>query len=141
MIFGERSIHSNRQIRDFIFYLSGSLILALIAIIRLPVFTSHFTPAEFGLFSLVSITYTYLSVALYNWINSCVYRYYHEYEGSGQLHILYSNIFLIFLTASIVIAASVRNLVFFCRREMRSDHWWSRLFVSSLQTRSLVFCW
>jgi O-antigen/teichoic acid export membrane protein len=96
-------MHFNRQIREFIFYLSGSLILALIAIVRLPVFTNHFTPAEFGLFSLVSITYTYLSVALYNWINSCVYRYYHEYEGNGQLHILYSNIFLLFLSASVVL--------------------------------------
>jgi O-antigen/teichoic acid export membrane protein len=103
LIFGEKSIHSYRQIRDFIFYLSGSLILALIAIVRLPVFTSHFTPAEFGLFSLVSITYTYLSVALYNWINSCVYRYYHEYEGNGQLQILYSNIFLLFLSSSAVL--------------------------------------
>jgi O-antigen/teichoic acid export membrane protein len=103
LIFGERSIHSSRQIRDFIFYLSGSSILALISIIRLPVFTSHFTPAEFGLFSLVSITYTYLSVALYNWINSCVYRYYHEYEGRGQLNILYSNIFLLFLSASVIL--------------------------------------
>jgi O-antigen/teichoic acid export membrane protein len=121
LIFGERSIHSNRQIRDFIFYLSGSLILALIAIVRLPVFTSHFTPAEFGLFSLVSITYTYLSVALYNWINSCVYRYYHEYEGSGQLHILYSNIFLIFLSASVVLLL-VSVIWYFCAggKEIRS---------------------
>jgi O-antigen/teichoic acid export membrane protein len=103
LIFGDRSIDSNRQIRDFIFYLSGSVILALIAIVRLPVFTSHFSPAEFGLFSLVSITYTYLSVALYNWINSCVYRYYYEYEGSGRLNILYSNIFLLFLAASLVL--------------------------------------
>lgn len=96
-------MHSYRQIRDFIFYLSGSLILALIAIIRLPVFTNHFTPAEFGLFSLVSITYTYLSVALYNWINSCVYRYYHEYEENRQLNVLYSNIFLLFMAASAVL--------------------------------------
>jgi O-antigen/teichoic acid export membrane protein len=103
LIFGVRSIHSYRQIRDFVFYLSGALILALIAIVRLPVFTSHFTPAEFGLFSLVSITYTYLSIALYNWINSCVYRYYHEYEESRQLHVLYSNIFLLFLSASAVL--------------------------------------
>jgi O-antigen/teichoic acid export membrane protein len=103
LIIGERSIRSNRQIRDFLFYLSGSLILALIAIVRLPVFTSHFTPAEFGLFSLVSITYSYLSVALFNWINSCVYRYYHEYEESGQLPVLYSNIFLLFVAASAVL--------------------------------------
>jgi O-antigen/teichoic acid export membrane protein len=100
LIVGPKSIHSYRQIRDFIFYLSGALILALTAIVRLPVFTSHFTPAEFGLFSLVSITYTYLSVALYNWINSCVYRYYHEYEETGQLNKLYSNIFLLFLISS-----------------------------------------
>jgi O-antigen/teichoic acid export membrane protein len=103
LIFGERSTHSKRQIRDFILYLSGSLVLALIAIVRLPVFTSHFSPAEFGLFSLVSITYSYLSIALYNWINSCVYRYYHEYEVSGQLNILYSNIFILFLAASTVL--------------------------------------
>jgi O-antigen/teichoic acid export membrane protein len=100
---GEKSIQKTRQIRDFIFYLSGSLVLALIAIIRLPVFTSHFTPAEFGVFSLVSITYTYLSVALYNWITSCVYRYYHEYEASRQQHVLFSNIFLLFLVASILL--------------------------------------
>jgi O-antigen/teichoic acid export membrane protein len=119
--FAERSIHSNRQIRDFIFYLSGSLILALIAIVRLPVFTNHFTPAEFGLFSLVSITYSYLSIALFNWINSCVYRYYHEYEGTGQLHILYSNIFLLFLTASVILL--LVSIVWFLSaggKEMRS---------------------
>jgi O-antigen/teichoic acid export membrane protein len=114
-------MRSNRQIRDFIFYLSGSLILAVIAIVRLPVFTSHFTPAEFGLFSLVSITYSYLSVALYNWINSCVYRYYHEYEGSGQLPVLYSNIFLLFLAASAVLMlVSVAWYILAGGKEIRS---------------------
>jgi len=121
LIFGKRSIHSYRQIRDFLFYLSGSLILALIAIVRLPVFTSHFTPAEFGLFSLVSITYTYLSIALFNWINSCVYRYYHEYEESRQLDVLYSNIFLLFLASgAILLLVSIAWFLLAGGREIRS---------------------
>jgi O-antigen/teichoic acid export membrane protein len=100
LIFGKRSIESTRQIRDFLFYLSGSLIVALIAIIRLPVFTNHFTPAEFGVFSLVSITCTYLSIVLYNWITSCMYRYYHEYLEKRQQSVLYSNLIFLFLAAS-----------------------------------------
>src|SRR5665647_2883305 len=74
----------NRQTGDFLIYLTGSLVVALVAIIKLPVFTSHFTPAEFGVFTLVSITYTYLSITLYGWISSCLYRYYHEFTDKGE---------------------------------------------------------
>jgi O-antigen/teichoic acid export membrane protein len=103
LITGENSIQSTRQIRDFVLYLTGSLVLALIAIIRLPVLTNHFTPAEFGIFSLVTITYIYLSVALYNWISSCMYRYYHEYRENQEQAILLSNLIFLFLAASAIL--------------------------------------
>jgi O-antigen/teichoic acid export membrane protein len=101
LIFTEKT--NQKTLRDFIYYLSGSLILAIIAIIRLPVFTSHFTPSEFGVFSLVSITYTYLSVTLYNWITSCIYRYFHEYGESKQYPELFSNIIFLFLVSSMIL--------------------------------------
>ena len=103
MISGESSIKTTRQIRDFSLYLTGSLVLAIIAIIRLPVFTNHFTPAEFGIFSLVTITYTYLSVTLYNWISSCIYRYYHEYSENQEQAVLLSNLMFLFLAASVIL--------------------------------------
>ena len=103
LISGESSIKTTRQIRDFVLYLTGSLVLAIIAIIRLPVFTNHFTPAEFGIFSLVTITYTYLSVTLYNWISSCIYRYYHEYRENQEQAVLLSNLMFLFLAASVIL--------------------------------------
>jgi O-antigen/teichoic acid export membrane protein len=101
LIFAEKT--KLTTLRDFIYYLSGSLILALIAIIRLPVFTSHFTPSEFGVFSLVSITYTYLSVTLFNWITSCMYRYFHEYRENKRYPELFSNIIFLFLVSSVLL--------------------------------------
>jgi O-antigen/teichoic acid export membrane protein len=94
----------NRQARDFILYLSGSLVVAFVAIIRLPVFTQHFSPAELGLFSLVSITYSYVSILLYNWINTCLYRFYYEHEARGNLYILYSHAWFLFVIASLILA-------------------------------------
>jgi O-antigen/teichoic acid export membrane protein len=100
--FADKSIQTPRQIRDFIYYLLGSFVLALIAVIKLPVFTSHFTPHEFGVFSLVSITYTYFSVTLYNWITSCMYRYFHEYGENNRHPVLFSNVIFLFLCSSAI---------------------------------------
>jgi len=103
LILDEKSDQTSRQIRDFVFYLSGSLVLAVIAIVRLPVFTTYFSPSEYGIFSLVSITYTYLSVAFYNWIASCLYRFFNEYTEIRQQSVLYSNIVFLFIGGSIVL--------------------------------------
>jgi O-antigen/teichoic acid export membrane protein len=94
-------LQKTKQIRDFLFYLSGSLFLAIIAIIKLPVFTSQFTPLEFGLYSLVSITFSYLSIALYNWITSCIYRFYIQYKETNKLKVLISNIFCLYILSSV----------------------------------------
>ncbi len=100
---GERFPEATPQIRDFVLYLAGSLVVALVAVIRLPVLTSHFTPADFGIYSLVSITYTYLSMVLYNWLSSCIYRFYNEYREIGKQAELFSNIMFLFLAASLVL--------------------------------------
>jgi len=108
------------QIRDFVLYLTGSLVVALVAVIRLPVFTNHFTPADFGIFSLVFITYTYLSMVLYNWLSSCIYRFYNEYRENGKQAELYSNIMFLFLAASLaLLLVSVTWFLLAGSREVR----------------------
>jgi O-antigen/teichoic acid export membrane protein len=93
---------------DFLLYLSGSLVVALVAILRLPVFTSYFSPEEFGFFSLVSITYTYLSVALYTWISSCLYRFYNEYREVRNIGALYVNaLFLFGISSALLLGITV----------------------------------
>ncbi|HJZ40209.1 MAG TPA: oligosaccharide flippase family protein [Bacteroidales bacterium] len=99
----QRELNKKSQLADFAWYLAGSLVVAIIAIIKLPVFTSRFTPEEFGIFSLVSITYTYLSAVLYNWITSCIYRYYQEFAGNGEKGVLFTNTGFLFLVSSILL--------------------------------------
>jgi O-antigen/teichoic acid export membrane protein len=93
----------NKPVRDFAYYLAGSLVVALVAIVRLPVFTSYFSPAELGLFSLVSITYTYFSLVIYNWITSCIYRFYHAYRHDHDPHVFVTNIVFLLLLSSLLL--------------------------------------
>ncbi len=88
---------------DFLWYLTGALIPALVSIVRLPVFTRYFTPEEYGYYSLVTVTFTYLSITLYSWISSCLWRYYTPYKENSQLPKLYSNLALLFLISTFLI--------------------------------------
>lgn len=94
-----------QQAADFGAYLAGSVIVALVSIVRLPVLTAHFSPAEFGLFSLVSVAYSYFALVLYNWLNSCLYRYYRQHETAGTLPVLVSNLTFLFVVSSLLLAA------------------------------------
>ena len=105
MLFQPGTIKSLPRVGDFVLYLSGSLVVALVAIFRLPVFTAYFTPEAFGFYSLVSITYTYLSIALYNWISSCLYRYYNEYLDANRSGELYAGVTVLFLAATVILLA------------------------------------
>lgn len=95
---------SKKLTTDFLWYLTGALIPALVSIVRLPVFTRYFTPEEYGYYSLVTVTFTYLSITLYSYISSCLWRYYTPYKENRQLPKLYSNLALLFLISTFLIA-------------------------------------
>ena len=98
---------------DFLWYLTGSFVPAMVSIVRLPIFTRYFTPEEYGYYSLVTVTFTYLSITLYSWISSCLWRYYTPYKENRQLPLLYSNLALLYLISTfLIVCISVMWMAF-----------------------------
>jgi O-antigen/teichoic acid export membrane protein len=107
-------------------YFAGNIIPILIAIIRSPVFTRYFTPAEYGYYSLTTITFALLSIVLFTSLSSCIWRFYNKYKSNNNLSGFYT-LLLIFYSASIAILlitslvwtrlsndAVITNLVWLC---------------------------
>ncbi len=92
----------NKFYRDFFWYFLGSVIPAIVAFIRLPIFTRHFTPEEYGYYTLVTSTFAYMSMVLFSWISSCLWRFYTEAEKNHTLNTLYSNLIFLSLVSSLL---------------------------------------
>ena len=95
----------NKLYTDFLWYFVGSIIPAIIVFIRLPIFTRHFTPEEYGYYTLVSSTFAYMSMVLFSWISSCLWRFYNEAEKKNTLNALYSNLIFFSLASSFLLLA------------------------------------
>ena len=93
----------NKFYRDFLWYFIGSIIPALIAFIRLPIFTRYFSPEEYGYYTLVTSTFAYMSMVLFSWISSCLWRFYNEAEKKNTLNALYSNLIFFSLASSFLL--------------------------------------
>jgi O-antigen/teichoic acid export membrane protein len=97
--------HPNHSgfVKDMSWYLIGTIIPMGVGFIKTPVFTRYFTPEEFGYLGLITITFSYISVFFYSWLSGCLWRYYNAYKEKNDLKGLYSNLFLIFTSASAVL--------------------------------------
>lgn len=93
--------NNKRFLLDMAWYLAGTLVPMGIGFIKTPIFTRYFTPEEYGYLGIISITFSYLSVFVYSWLASCLWRYYNAYKNKGDLKNLFSNIFGIYLAATI----------------------------------------
>jgi len=88
---------------DFLWYLVGTMVPILFNFIRNPIFTRHFTPEEYGYYSLVFLTYNYLSLIFYSWLGSIIWRYYYEYKNKNKLHELFSSLGSIYSAGSFIL--------------------------------------
>lgn len=84
-------------------YLLGTLIPMGVGFFKTPIFTRYFTPEEYGYLGLITITFSYFSIFLYSWLASCLWRYYNAYKKNNDLKNLYSNLFFIYLGASVIL--------------------------------------
>ncbi len=84
-------------------YLLGTIIPMGVGFFKTPIFTRYFTPEEYGYLGLITITFSYFSIFLYSWLSSCLWRYYNAYKNKNDLRNLYSNLFFIYLGASLIL--------------------------------------
>jgi O-antigen/teichoic acid export membrane protein len=97
------ALNNKRFVRDMAWYMLGSAIPMGVGFIKTPVFTRYFTPEEYGYLGLITITFSYISIFLYSWLSSCLWRYYNAYKNKSDLKGLYSNLFLIFAGTSLIL--------------------------------------
>ena len=84
-------------------YLLGSTVPMVIGLIRSPIYTRIFTPEEYGYYSLIFISFNYLSIVFFSWLASCMWRYYNYFKNSHSLHRLYSAVFSLFFLSSLLL--------------------------------------
>ncbi len=76
----------------------------LVGFVRSPIYTRIFTPEEYGYYSLVFITYSYLSIAFYSWLLSSFWRFYIKYKNNNQQIHLYTNTYIIYIICTLFLA-------------------------------------
>lgn len=92
----------NKILKDLLWYLAGSTLPLLVGFFRVPIFTRYFTTEEYGVYGLILITYTILSIFLFNWLSNCIWRFYNKYKKTRELNGFYSNLFLLYIFFSII---------------------------------------
>jgi len=93
----------NNQIGEFVWNLFGTMVPILFNFIRNPIFTRHFTPEEYGYFSIVFLTFNYFVLVLYSWLVSIIWRFYYEYKSKNKLPELFSSLGLIYIIGSAIL--------------------------------------
>ncbi|MBN1339484.1 MAG: polysaccharide biosynthesis protein [Bacteroidales bacterium] len=95
----------NLFMHDLGWYFLGTLIPMIAGFARTPVFTRYFTPEEYGYLGIVTITFSFISVALFSWLGSCMWRYYNHFSKQERQGVLYSNLFVLYVASALVMAA------------------------------------
>ncbi|MBN2487369.1 MAG: oligosaccharide flippase family protein [Bacteroidales bacterium] len=99
----------NKLYKDFAWYFSGNIATIIIAIIKSPIFTRHYTPEEYGNYTIVTVTFSILSIILFTSASSCIWRFYNQYKIKNRLDLLYGML-LLFYGASIIVLATISGL-------------------------------
>ena len=97
---------------DFSWYFVGAFIPAIIGFVKSPIFTRYFTPIEYGYYSLIFITFNYLSIGLYSWLLNCIKRYYFNYKKNNKINVFISNIAFLFLTSTSIVSITTLVMIF-----------------------------
>jgi O-antigen/teichoic acid export membrane protein len=73
-----------------------------VGFVKTPIFTRHFSTAEYGELGLVQITYSFMGMILFSWIASCLWRYYPKFNKEKRLPHLYANLFFLSVLGAVL---------------------------------------
>ncbi len=129
-----------KLVNDIFWYFTGAIVPSFIGLLRSPIFTRYFTPDEYGYYSLVFTTFSYMAIFLFSWINSCFWRFYHEYRKENSLQKLYRYLGILFLISSVLlIIISLSWLALAKENTVRELVFWSALHVITNHAINLYF--
>jgi O-antigen/teichoic acid export membrane protein len=98
-----KELQSKSIVTDAFWYFVGAMIPMLVLFIRSPIYTRIFTPAEYGYYSLVNITFTYLSSLSFAWLTNCAWRYYLQYKNNNRIDNYNQILSVLFICSSIIL--------------------------------------
>lgn len=81
----------------------GVALPMLTLLVRSPIYTRIYTPELYGKYTLIYITFTYLSSLFYNWITSSGWRYYLKYKRQKKKEVYGRIILLLYFISTIVL--------------------------------------
>lgn len=105
----------NKTVKDFSWYFVGAIIPAIIGFIKSPIFTRHFTPIDYGYYSMAFITFNYISIGLYSWLSNNIWRYYLHYTQSYKIKTFLTNIVFLYIFASAIVFITTFAMIFFTK--------------------------
>lgn len=121
MAAGKNLTGSSGFVYHMSWYTLGALIPIIINVVKTPIFTRHYSPAEFGLLGLVTSSLTIISIITYSWLASNLWRYYQQYSNEKRLPQLYSSlIFLLCISTVFSVFLVAASEVFFKDRLLKN---------------------
>ncbi|MFO7657510.1 MAG: oligosaccharide flippase family protein [Bacteroidales bacterium] len=102
---------------DLIWYLIGTGLPMMVLFIRSPIYTRIFSPEQYGLYSLIYISFTYISAISYQSITNNAWRYYFKYKNSGKISLYKTTIFALYFFVLLVLAISCSIWYYFTQDE------------------------
>jgi O-antigen/teichoic acid export membrane protein len=97
---------------SLLWYGIGIGIPMLILLIKSPIYTRVFSPNEYGNYSIISITFSYLSLISFKWISSAVYRYYIKYKKQNQV-VSFTGLVLLLFSFSTLLSIAIASIWYF----------------------------
>lgn len=98
------NIYSSQRIKhDLLWYLIGAMLPMLVLLLRSPIYTRVFTPAEYGQYTLVYLVFLYLSTIKLEWIRTSIWRYYLKYKKQALLNRFWQTVSTFFVASAILI--------------------------------------
>src|SRR5690554_2891384 len=79
--------------KDVIKYLPSKFIPAIIGLISLPIYTSIFSPTDYGLYSMIVSLVGLISSICAGWLSHSALRYYDEYKVENKEKEYFSTLF------------------------------------------------
>lgn len=119
---------SKQFIGDFLKYIPSSLLPGIIAFISIPVITRLFSPAEYGLYSLI-MSAIFSCLVIMSWLPVAITRFYPKYEEDRKLDYFKWNVIYYLFVELVIVLVLLLILFLTFKSKLKNEHF--EIFISA----------